>query len=500
MKRVYHKRFENLTNRQKRNRIQVDQGDITSLSDSSLPRVELVDDISSFRSNFDDFIESVAYSESSVASSDYETIDANSTFPDLQECEISSDDSSTVNDIFGSENTFAKNLAKCFLVINLTAVQGALMKKSKISGTDRKGRNIYIPAKYCSSSEENTTTKMINDRPDNINMEYEIGKMVSSLNCAPSAYTNSAESSAPSTIASETPPQSNVSYPSNIEPLHNYNSTQYSNPKQHSNSMHSPQYTNMNTVPALSGYAPPFPYHHHGSPNNNGQIDDFLKTMLDAIEKVGTAVYAIRDEINKRLDGFEKRIFENVNKLRKDLLQRMVDRNAQQPHQSYKPPNGFPLRTLEQLDAFLQNADQIQNLKLYLSSVGGGTVKETLNQFLKETLHEELVTNFTWIRAEGTRSMYNSKMAEIYFDGLVLCNRRVGSREFAQTMQEVLRIAKQRGRDKKRRERLPLGPRQQIEREIEQRYGRGQQIVFQRNNEREDSNEENNNSDSNSEN
>ncbi|XP_067204066.1 uncharacterized protein [Linepithema humile] len=129
MKRVYHKRFENLTNRQKRNRIQVDQGDITSLSDSSLPRVELVDDISSFRSNFDDFIESVAYSESSVASSDYETIDANSTFPDLQECEISSDDSSTVNDIFGSENTFAKNLAKCFLVINLTAVQGNAILK-----------------------------------------------------------------------------------------------------------------------------------------------------------------------------------------------------------------------------------------------------------------------------------------------------------------------------------------------------------------------------------
>ncbi|XP_067205420.1 uncharacterized protein [Linepithema humile] len=317
----------------------------------------------------------------------------------------------------------------------------------------------------------------------------------------PIAYESySAESLAPSTIASETPPQSNVSYPSNIELLHNYNSTQYSNPKQHSNSMHSPQYTNMNTVPTLSGYAPPFPYHHHGSPNNNGQIDDFLKTMLDAIEKVGTAVYAIRDKINERLDGFEKRIFENVDKLRKDLLQQMVDRNAQQPHQSYKPPNGFPLRTLEQLDAFLQNADQIQNLKLYLSSVGGGTVKETLNQFLKETLHEELVTNFTWVRAEGTRSVYNSKMAEIYFDGLVLCNRRVGSREFAQTMQEVLRIAKQRGRDKKRRERFPLGPRQQIEREIEQRYGRGQQIVFQRKNGREDSNEENNNSDSNSEN
>nr|XP_012218120.1 PREDICTED: uncharacterized protein LOC105669639 [Linepithema humile] len=102
----------------------------------------------------------------------------------------------------------------------------------------------------------------------------------------PIAYESySAESLAPSTIASETPPQSNVSYPSNIELLHNYNSTQYSNPKQHSNSMHSPQYTNMNTVPTLSGYAPPFPYHHHGSPNNNGQIDDFLKTMLDAIEK-----------------------------------------------------------------------------------------------------------------------------------------------------------------------------------------------------------------------
>jgi len=41
-------------------------------------------------------------------------------------------------------------------------------------------------------------------------------------------------------------------------------------------------------------------------------------------------------------------------------------------------------------------------------------VKETINQFVKETLHEELVVHFTWARQE-TRTMYNSKLAQIYF-------------------------------------------------------------------------------------
>jgi len=40
----------------------------------------------------------------------------------------------------------------------------------------------------------------------------------------------------------------------------------------------------------------------------------------------------------------------------------MIDCNCEQPYQSYGAPTGFPLRTLEQLDTFLNNADQIQNL------------------------------------------------------------------------------------------------------------------------------------------
>jgi len=50
--------------------------------------------------------------------------------------------------------------------------------------------------------------------------------------------------------------------------------------------------------------------------------------------------------------------------------------------------------------------------KLYLSFVGD--VKETINQFVKEILHEELVVHFTWVR-EGIRTMFNSKLAQIYF-------------------------------------------------------------------------------------
>jgi len=135
MKRVNYKRFENLTNRQKRNHIRIGQGNVTSSFDSSLPRIEL-DNVPSVRSNIVDFNESVMPFASSVSLSDYKHVNTNRTFPDLQECEISSDENSSVNDIFVnssvndiSENTFTKKLAKCFLDMNFMAVQSNAILK-----------------------------------------------------------------------------------------------------------------------------------------------------------------------------------------------------------------------------------------------------------------------------------------------------------------------------------------------------------------------------------
>jgi len=193
------------------------------------------------------------------------------------------------------------------------------MKKSKISRVDRKGRNICVPSRYCSSSEDSTTSKMINNKRNNINMDCEIEKMTSSLNYTSPTRTDSVEPSAPRTI---TPSQNNVSYSANIEPPHHYNSTEYSNVLQQSNSqhdLHSHQYT-MNSIPAVSDNAQQFPYYHYGSSNNNSQMNGFAKIILNAIQKVDNAVYAIRDEMNNRLDTFEKRMFENVDKLRKDVV------------------------------------------------------------------------------------------------------------------------------------------------------------------------------------
>lgn len=53
--------------------------------------------------------------------------------------------------------------------------------------------------------------------------------------------------------------------------------------------------------------------------------------------------------------------------------------------------------------------------KLYLASIGGGTIKEIINQFLRKTLSDELVKEFTWTGVGGTRSLYNSDMGQIYF-------------------------------------------------------------------------------------
>jgi len=157
-----------------------------------------------------------------------------------------------------------------------------------------------------------------------INMNCEIEKMTSSFNYTSPARANSVELSAPHTIRSETPSQNNMSYSANIEPPHHNNSTEYSNTLQQSNSlnyMHSHQYTNMNTISAPSGNAQQFPYHYYGSSNNNSQMDDFTKIMLDAINKVDNAVHAIRDEMNNRFDAFEKRMSENMDKLRKDVVE-----------------------------------------------------------------------------------------------------------------------------------------------------------------------------------
>jgi len=50
-------------------------------------------------------------------------------------------------------------------------------------------------------------------------------------------------------------------------------------------------------------------------------MDDIAKIMLDAIQRVDNAIHAIRDEMNNRLDAFKKRMFENVDKLRKDVVE-----------------------------------------------------------------------------------------------------------------------------------------------------------------------------------
>jgi len=76
----------------------------------------------------------------------------------------------------------------------------------------------------------------------------------------------------------------------------------------------------MNSIPAVSGNTQQFPYYHYESSNNNSQMDGFAKIVLDAIQKVNNAVHAIRDEMNNRLDTFEKMWFENVGKLRKDVV------------------------------------------------------------------------------------------------------------------------------------------------------------------------------------
>jgi hypothetical protein len=193
------------------------------------------------------------------------------------------------------------------------------MKKSKISATDRKGRPIVTPSRFCSSFEENTIQSMANNNTNNTNMEYRIGEMISGLNSTPSVTTNSEEISQNSTIEA-VPIQKNVSTPLYVAPIQNCNSIQYSNSMQGYNSVqesNSTQYSNMNTVPAISSYVPPIQYH-HGLSYNYEQAFDFPK-MLNAIEKVGNTVNAIGEDIKERLEIFEKRMVEYMENMRKEL-------------------------------------------------------------------------------------------------------------------------------------------------------------------------------------
>jgi hypothetical protein len=81
-------------------------------------------------------------------------------------------------------------------------------------------------------------------------------------------------------------------------------------------------------------------------------------------------------------------------------------------------------------------------------------------------------------------------------DAIILRKKKIGSREFAQAMQDGIRIAKQRGRDRQAKmQRGQLRPRQRYEREIDNRYG-GQLVNNDDGDVAEDSDEEESHTDS----
>ncbi|XP_046734992.1 uncharacterized protein LOC124404707 [Diprion similis] len=184
-----------------------------------------------------------------------------------------------------------------------------------------------------------------------------------------------------------------------------------------------------------------------------------------------------REDMIKLNDHAEKR-YQHFETVIKQMIQK--EREIERAYPYEKPP-GFPLDSLEVFQEFEEDPERQRSLKHYLINVGGITARDALNQFLKEAMTDSLTKHFSWtgktvLDKENLRPLFNTCIGKVFFDALRECRTIPQPRDrtkFARLMQEVIRGAKQRLRDSKRRANGPFsmeGRRQKYMNEMAQRY------------------------------
>ncbi|XP_066589341.1 uncharacterized protein [Prorops nasuta] len=114
----------------------------------------------------------------------------------------------------------------------------------------------------------------------------------------------------------------------------------------------------------------------------------------------------------------------------------------------YNKPGGLPLKTIDDFNNFEEDILRLQDLERYLSFIGGIKLREALSHFMKETMTDELASNFTyWGRNPNTIAFFNTKTARIFYRAAKSCKNFIGPENraiFKFEISEAIRATKQR--------------------------------------------------------
>ncbi|XP_077270685.1 uncharacterized protein LOC143901928 [Temnothorax americanus] len=155
--------------------------------------------------------------------------------------------------------------------------------------------------------------------------------------------------------------------------------------------------------------------------------------------------------MNELLEGHEQLMQQGQQILQEGLLQKVGEVNVTRSFN--EPLEGFPLNTLDQFDEMESDSQRSARKKMYhhLKSLGGSKLRDFLHSSLKEIMTDELVNKFTWSGGAESRNFGDTKIANILYLAAQNCPFFKGPEskmEFKIDMQEVLRAAKQRIRNR----------------------------------------------------
>ncbi|XP_043465703.1 zinc-regulated protein 8-like [Leptopilina heterotoma] len=122
----------------------------------------------------------------------------------------------------------------------------------------------------------------------------------------------------------------------------------------------------------------------------------------------------------------------------------------------FAPPQGYPLKTIEEFNSFEDDDNKVNALYSKLRKYGGTKLREALSFAFKSSMTDEVATKFTWYGDSGdTKNFGETKMASLLYQVVNKCKQFKGPEnftEFKSEMTEVLRAAKQRYRNSGKKE------------------------------------------------
>ncbi|XP_028047660.1 uncharacterized protein LOC105831861 isoform X2 [Monomorium pharaonis] len=161
----------------------------------------------------------------------------------------------------------------------------------------------------------------------------------------------------------------------------------------------------------------------------------------------------LEKQMNELLEGHKQLMQQGQQILEEMLLHQKTVGKVNVTKIFYELLERFPLNTLDQFNEIESDSQRSARKKKYhhLKSLGGSKLRDFLHSSLKEIMTDELVNKFTWSGGAESRNFGDTKTANILYLAAQNCpffKRPENKMEFKMDMQEVLRAAKQRIRNK----------------------------------------------------